>query len=798
MAAQLTCDPIIKITLTDGQLLNDYAPGLVLESFKLFKELLTPNKFEFYLRRDELTLDTPDIEFELRDKLLTAKVEVTLKARYYNVYDKEWVEYDVEDFFYGYIQNIKIFRVHSENLRFRCIAYSPDARLKSHPTCNVYNDIPLKECVEDILSQVIEPMTTFDSKKGAYDKDEPLNADIHPLSNSVDEEIVMRYTVQYNESNYDFLKRLARRYAEFMYYENREFVFGKMKELPEVLLHNGTDLEEYRLEMNMNDHTSVGLFDWDPIFFKGQAYGIEKKAVRDEADFENYQYDGGVNLEKYDNPMSQSAYTLAPNFYANNRSMVYDMGARVYNDGTEQTNFDWLYEQRQYLERYVLSDSLICTGKSNHVDLKIGTQITIEDDTYTGAENEESVNQRPMIVIGVSYTWNIEENLQVTNIFKAIPHDAQVPPYLERDKDGFLVYGNFDLYPQSGPQLGFVMDDQDPDHLGRVKVLFQWQLIYAAANTNSKTPVDIAELTPWIKVASPYQGHHRGSLVIPERFEQVLVGFEYNNLERPYVIGSLYKKDEMPSEWSQYDKNRVKGFRSRSGHCIEFIDNEDTDSGTSKGGKIHIYDAKTHAYDIVFDTDKQLISMESKGNIELTANNNIVLHAKNNIDLTADNDMNINVKNDLLTNVKHDYAIEVENDLTEVVKRNVYTETNGEEEHHAVGEIWTHSDDLVYLQGANEVYMEASETNLFYANDVNIGVYAKCSDGDYSTSKSEFQINASHMVMHTQDNLVLWITNEVKNVKIDANQDVEISAFGNLNSSSLGQTKISGNPVKIN
>lgn len=786
--------------MTDGNEFFETVPGFLCDNFKLTKGLLTPNKFEFYIRKEQLNLETPEIEFELRDKLLTAKVEVSLKAKYYDVYEGNWIDYDVDDFFYGYIQNIKLFRIHGKALRFKCIAYSPDARMKMHPACNVYNDISLKECVEDILSQVIEPMTKYDKNKGLYDQTDSLNADVQPLGNaSGDEEgSILRYTIQYNESHYDFLKRMAKRYAEFMYYENREFVFGKIKELPEVLLHNGTDLEEYRYEMNLNDHTGILEFDYQPNVNDYHAYGIEKKLVKDTVEFENYKYEGGINLEHYDNPMADSAFTLASDYYANNRNTVTDMCSRMYeesvNDGT------WLLEQRQYLERYVMSDSLICTGKSCHLDLKLGTQITIEDDTYTGAETEETVNHRPLVVIGLIYSWQEDAGFNVTNYFKAIPHDAKVPPYLERDKDGFLVYGDFDIYPKGGPQYAFVLKNEDPGFLGRVKVAFAWQLIHAAANTTATTAEEIDErlLSPWIRVVSPYLGYHRGSLVVPELHEKVLVGFENNNMERPYVIGGMYVKDQMPSEWSQYQKNRVKGFRTRSGHCIEVIDDENLDDyGTSQGGKIHIYDAKTHVYDIVFNTDKKLIRMESKGNIELTADNDIVLHAKNDMKLTADNDMNITVGNDLITNVKHDYAIEVENDLTEVVKRNVHTETNGEEEHHAVGEIWTHSDDLVYLQGANEVYMEASETNLFYANDVNIGVYAKCSDSDYSTCKSQFQINSSHIVVNTKE-LEMWLNNEAKKVKIDSNQDIEISAMANIKSSSIAQTKITGNPVKIN
>ena len=794
MPAQLTSYPIIKITMTDGNEFFETVPGFICESFKLTKGLLTPNKFEFYIRKEQLNLETHEIEFELRDKLLTAKVEVSLKAKYYDVYEKSWIDYDVEDFFYGYIQNIKLYRTHSESLRFKCVAYSPDARLKMHPACNVYNSIPLKECVEDILSQVIEPMTKYDKEKGVYDQKDTLKADVQPLENTSGdiEGNLLRYTVQYNESHYDFLKRMAKRYAEFMYYENREFVFGRMKELPEVLLHNGTDLEEYRYEMNLNDHTGIMEFDYQPNIDDYNVWGLEKKVVTDAVEFDDYNYEGGINLAHYDNPMSNSAYTKASDYFACNRNTVTDMCSRMYEESVND-GF-WLLEQRQYLERYVMSDSMICTGKSNHVDLKLGTQITIEDDTYTGAEIEESVSHRPLVVIGLFYSWQKDDGFNVTNYFKAIPHDAQVPPYLERDKDGFLVYGDFDIYPKSGPQYAFVMQNEDPGFLGRVKVAFAWQLMYAAVNTTATNAEEIDPnlLTPWIRVVSPYQGYHRGSLVVPEIHEKVLVGFENNNMERPYVIGGMYCKEQMPDEWSKYDKNRVKGFRSRSGHCIEFVDNKDTDSGTSKGGRIHIYDAKTHTYDITFDTDQKLIRLRSKGNIELDADNDIVMH--------AGNDFTINVDHDMAMNVANDMDVYVENNYNKAVDGNVNTLTQGSVEHHSKETYWIRTDDFLELDAKEQIDVEAAhKSKLTIVSDA-MALVCNCKApngvAELATAEKVIAIQNEGIIARAKQGKII-IASDISDIELSA-MNVSVEADGTIQSESKVATTISGKPVKIN
>lgn len=45
--------------------------------------------------------------------------------------------------------------------------------------------------------------------------------------------------------------------------------------------------------------------------------------------------------------------------------------------------------------------------------------------------------------------------------------------------------------------------------------------------------------TPWLRIAVPYAGQNKGQQFVPEIGEEVMVGFEMNNAERPYIIGSM-------------------------------------------------------------------------------------------------------------------------------------------------------------------------------------------------------------------------------------------------------------------
>lgn len=46
--------------------------------------------------------------------------------------------------------------------------------------------------------------------------------------------------------------------------------------------------------------------------------------------------------------------------------------------------------------------------------------------------------------------------------------------------------------------------------------------------------------TPWLRIAVPYSGQGKGFYFIPEIGEEVMVGFEMNNAERPYIIGTFF------------------------------------------------------------------------------------------------------------------------------------------------------------------------------------------------------------------------------------------------------------------
>src|SRR5215831_107338 len=158
-----------------------------------------------------------------------------------------------------------------------------------------------------------------------------------------------------------------------------------------------------------------------------------------------------------------------------------------------------------------------------------------------------------------------------------------------------------------GAWLAIVVDNKDGDgNPGyRVKVKFPW--------------LNEQETTFWARVAVPMAGPGRGTYVLPEIDDQVLVVFEHGDIDRPIVVGSLWSKKQEPVEVNQSGKNNTKLIKSRSGHRIIFDDKDGAE-------KIIIVD-KTKKNKIVFDSANKIIKIESEGDIEVKAKANIILHS---------------------------------------------------------------------------------------------------------------------------------------------------------------------------
>jgi len=170
--------------------------------------------------------------------------------------------------------------------------------------------------------------------------------------------------------------------------------------------------------------------------------------------------------------------------------------------------------------------------------------------------------------------------------------------------------------------IGIVTDINDPEKQGRLKVKI--------INRNSS---DFE--TDFIRVMTPMSGKQWGSFFFPEVGDEVLVAFNHGNINRPYVLGSLWNKDYKPPTTIENQKNDIRMIKTRSGHQIIFNDEkgkENIEIKTPKELSIQLDDEK-ETITIKDKEGKNLMKIDSKnGQIEVTANKKITLQSgKSNI-----------------------------------------------------------------------------------------------------------------------------------------------------------------------
>jgi phage baseplate assembly protein V len=156
------------------------------------------------------------------------------------------------------------------------------------------------------------------------------------------------------------------------------------------------------------------------------------------------------------------------------------------------------------------------------------------------------------------------------------------------------------------------MVTRNDDTQGRVKVRYPW--------------MGDEEESDWIAVAGPGAGNDRGLFCIPAADDQVLVAFSFGQIDKGYVIGSLWSTADKPPSAGAPDK---RTWKSRSGHVIMLDD-------TGRSERISIVD-KSGGSKITIDTASKTITIESAGDLTIKAAGNLALQSGKNVTVNGSN-----------------------------------------------------------------------------------------------------------------------------------------------------------------
>jgi uncharacterized protein involved in type VI secretion and phage assembly len=441
---------------------------------------------------------------------------------------------------------------------------SPDVILKGKPSCRAFHE----KTLADIVNEVLQPYPS-----------NILNISVSPRNTDT-----IPYIVQFMESDYEFIHRLARKFGEWFFYTGQELIFGELPEIDEAELVLGVDLDAFNFSLQT------------------VAPKFKIKTIENTFNDERYSFESGRNnVQQQTNQYVQHAYDQSANLFSEQSIHMYN---HINRDVSQlQQGIDDAGNLEEISDLHKMSET---NGTGTNKQLKIAQ---IVDIIHPGSEGGSEQNYGRYRLTAINHY--CDHMLNYNNSFTAMQAGIELP---ENTNINAIVY--------SKPVRAYVVDNADPENVGRVKVDFAWRS-------------GQEDQTPWIRCASNYTVGDGGSFFVPEVYSEVLVDFVDGDVDQPYVLGSFFSTDvrpfNPPSDWAG-DPNNIRAIRTRSGNTIEIHD-------TDGAEKVIIYD-KDEKNKITLDSANSLLSIQTEGELNLSANK-IIMEAKEELYLGCDKTVDI-------------------------------------------------------------------------------------------------------------------------------------------------------------
>lgn len=581
-----------------------------------------------------------------------------------------------------------------------------DKYSKSYVHKRLYNDILSKEVnrINESIGISIETQDYSTRLKYGQNKSEEI---FHP------------YLVQYNEPLYDFLSRTANRMGEFLYFAHGKLTLGVN------LIGKATKIEGYTSLSVESCNNSVLSVKGISRNYMSKVHDKSSNDLRytqptsnddylvvytkDEFDTWDKEYKPGMRFLPLvfrtlftkstlgallaDLVIGQGKDAVFSIMYANAVNKNYNESAiekvpgkakdKAVLSGTCREDYieDWyinanadFYNQIDACEKKMASRAITIRLESNkYNDYHVGQRIEVLSSEY--------------VVTNVKYSEIFDgENVSREYILRALPllvveiktstHEVSLKLIDEKtgtdENNSAITICCPTALPEerrirkAAPQTAWVVDSDDPKYQGRVRIRYSW-------DENKDL---IKDASPWIRQAEPAAGKGGGLSFRLYKDDEVMIGYENDNIEQPFVIGALYhgtdgkdKNGEDIVNGAPVGRNKLfqvtHQLSNRSGHKMiiseknsnvpfwtgiqpgaSFISSVITaatggsteETGSSLAGGIQFTD-KYGIYNVSMSTDQRLITIASPmGNISMSAFTGITISApRGDISITGKN-----------------------------------------------------------------------------------------------------------------------------------------------------------------
>ena len=558
---------------------------------------------------------------------------------------KEWLGKDIivkaanKPFFCGIVTNIEL---HRDGSDFGCIqvsGYSSTYRMETAPSCYSWNDRSIGDVVKSLCSDGKVQLALNAAHKKQLD-----------------------YICQYEESDFDFVRRLALQYQEWMYYDGLKLVFGKPRRLPDpIKMEFGTSLSSLNI-------------------------GLQTLARPEQV----FTFHSGANREM-DRKTPDKAYghdRMAGDAF---RAALpsYPKAARQYSIQRVSSIND--------LENYVLLKQAAETAETHYVTaesqdprLHVGSVISLYSSFLKGVGNLSQESLGDFIIIEMTH--EVSESCYYKNRFKAIPGTVMSLPNPKVEM------------PLAETQMATVLSNADPHGAGRVQVRMNWQ------TDNMRTS--------WVRVMTPDGGgskdvkSNRGFVFIPEVGDQVLLGFRHGDPARPYVMGSLFNGT---TGKGGFDSNHKKSLTTRSGSTVTFDDTAHTILlQTTRANKIFIDELNgiitiSSAEEVNVNTKNVNINASENMNVNVGKNFTMQVGEQSSVNIGKDSSLSINgssllsIMEDAKSSISGDQTTNIYGNMNLSVMKSIKTKISEDSTYESYGVTTITSQDNLYLKSSTNV-----------------------------------------------------------------------------------------------
>ena len=490
--------------------------------------------------------------------------------------------------FVGVVTNVQL---HREGSDFGCIivsGYSATYRMETAHSCFSWNDRTIGDVVKKLCEQA------------------KVQLELNPAFKETKD-----FICQYEESDFDFIRRLAHQYQEWMYFDGTKLIFGKPRKLADpIRLEYGTTLSSLDIGLQT-------LARSEQVFSYHSGADREMQRMTPDLAYGHDKLAGEAfraSLGMFSKPARQHALP------------------RISNE-TELVNYMGRKQAAETAETHYI------TAESQVPTLRVGSVISLYSSFLerVGNLSEESLGN--FIIIEITH--EVSQGSYYKNRFKAIPATIKAMPSPKV------------RMPLAETQMATVLSNADPEGKGRVRVRMNWQ-------TDGMQ-------TSWVRVMTPDGGSssdvksNRGFVFIPEVGDQVLLGFRHGDPARPYVMGSLFNGT---TGRGGLEGNHMKSLTTRSGHTIKL-----NDSLSSLG--ITIKDIKGNSIHI--DSVGDDIIINAKRNITINAGETFTVNARE-MEVNIDGDIIEKIGKNKISTIGNKISLEAmekEEEITENTNINI-------------------------------------------------------------------------------------------------------------------------------